>query len=352
MIIVVMNPGVAEKETAAVVSGAEKMGLECNVSYVSDTPVVTVIGDIEENAIGSFKSYKGVQNVMPIVRPWNLSGRNVCGHDTIVSVDGVKVGGSEIVIMAGPCAVENRDWLMATARAVRDAGATFLRGGAFKPRTSPYSFRGLGEQGLQLLAEAREETGLRIVTEVIAPEDVPMVAKYADVLQIGARNMQNFALLEAAGDSGHPVLLKRGMMSSLEELLISADYVLSRGNPNVILCERGIRSFEKYTRNTLDISAVPVIKKLSHLPIIVDPSHSVGRHEYVAPVSRAAIAAGADGILVEVHVSPDKAYCDGQQSLTIEDFTEMMSQLKAVAGAIGRKIGSLPNRRNKKKHKA
>jgi 3-deoxy-7-phosphoheptulonate synthase len=255
---------------------------------------------------------------------------------TVVSINGARIGGTRVTVIAGPCAVENRAQLMETARSVKRLGVHILRGGAYKPRTSPYSFQGLGEEGLELLAEAREATGMAIVTEVIAPEDVPLVARYADMLQIGARNMQNSALLKAVGGSDRPVLLKRGMMCTLEELLMSAEYILSRGNPRVVLCERGIRTFEPSTRNTLDISAVPVLKALTHLPVIVDPSHSTGRRDLVAPVSMAAVAAGADGLLIEVHVHPQEALSDGPQSLLPEQLGALLADLRGVVRAVGR----------------
>jgi 3-deoxy-7-phosphoheptulonate synthase len=252
------------------------------------------------------------------------------------------VGGGRFVVMAGPCAVENRDQVLTAARAVHRHGGCILRGGAFKPRTSPYSFQGLGEEGLKILLAAKRETGLPVVTEVISPELVPLVSEYADVLQIGARNMQNYALLEAVGKIRKPVLLKRGMMSTIEELLMAAEYVLSNGNQQVILCERGIRTFEHATRNTLDISAVPVIKRNSHLPIIVDPSHAAGHTEFVIPLALAAVAAGADGVIVEVHPCPETAWCDGVQSLSIEMFEEMMTGIRAIAGAMGRSVHPSP----------
>jgi 3-deoxy-7-phosphoheptulonate synthase len=248
------------------------------------------------------------------------------------------MGGDEIVIIAGPCSVENRSQLLETAYAVREAGAHALRGGAYKPRTSPYSFQGLGEAGLELLAEARELTGMPVVTEVMSPEQVPLVTRYADVLQIGARNMQNFALLHAAGESQHTVLLKRGMMATVEELLMSAEYILSHGNRRVVLCERGIRTFENSTRNTTDINAIPVLKSLTHLPVVLDPSHSTGYWEFVTAVARAGIAAGADGLIIEVHPEPSQALSDGAQSLKPERFAELVSQVRAVAQAVGRSV--------------
>jgi 3-deoxy-7-phosphoheptulonate synthase len=259
-------------------------------------------------------------------------------QDSLVGVDGLTIGGQEIVIMAGPCSVEDRLQLLETAHAVKEAGAAVLRGGAFKPRTSPYSFQGLGERGLRLLAEARQETGLRVVSEAMSPAQVPLVAEYADIIQIGARNMQNYELLRAAGEIGRPVLLKRGLMATIEEWLMSAEYLLSVGNERVILCERGIRSIERYTRNTTDINAIPVVKQLSHLPVVLDPSHSTGKWEYVAAVARAAVAAGADGLLVEVHPHPEQALSDGVQSLRPERFAAMVTQVRQVARAVGREV--------------
>jgi 3-deoxy-7-phosphoheptulonate synthase len=280
----------------------------------------------------------GVERTVPVLMPFKLASRDFHPQDTIVPINGIAVGGERLVVMAGPCAVEGRDELLDAARSVKSAGAQMLRGGAFKPRTSPYSFQGLGEEGLRYLAAAREETGLPVVTEVMSPEQVPLVSAFADILQIGARNMQNYALLHAVGEAQRPVLLKRGMMSTVEELLMSAEYILSHGNERVILCERGIRTFEKYTRNTLDINAVPLLKQLSHLPVIVDPSHATGKWELVAAVSRAAVAAGADGLLVEVHPDPGNALSDGAQSLKPEPFAELMISLKGIARAVGRDL--------------
>ena len=280
----------------------------------------------------------GVEQTVPVLRPYKLASRDFHPEDTVVPVNGLAVGGRKFVVMAGPCAVEGREELLEAARAVREAGAHMLRGGAFKPRTSPYSFQGLGEQGLRILAEARRETGLPVVTEVMTPEQVPLVTTYADVLQVGARNMQNYSLLHAVGEAQRPVLLKRGLMSTIEELLMSAEYILSHGNERVILCERGIRTFEKLTRNTLDINAVPLLKQLSHLPVVVDPSHATGRWDLVVPVSRAAVAAGADGLLIEVHPEPSAALSDGGQSLKPEVFARLMDELRAVAHAVGREI--------------
>jgi 3-deoxy-7-phosphoheptulonate synthase len=281
---------------------------------------------------------EGVERTMRVSHPYKIASREFHPQDTLVPLNGDKAGDKKILVIAGPCSVESRDQLMEIAHAVKEAGATALRGGAYKPRSSPYSFQGLGEKGLELLAEAREATGLPIVTEVMEPGLVPLVAKYADVLQIGARNMQNYALLHAAGESQHTVLLKRGMMSTMEELLMSAEYILSHGNHRVMICERGIRTFETYTRNTFDINAVPVLKQRTHLPIIVDPSHATGRWEYVGSAAKAAIAAGADGLIMEVHCNPEKALSDGAQSLRPDKFLKLMGELRRVAEAVDRTL--------------
>jgi 3-deoxy-7-phosphoheptulonate synthase len=278
-----------------------------------------------------------VENVVPILKPYKLASRQVKTARTVLNVDGVQIGGDQVVVAAGPCSVETREQVMETAVAVQAAGGRLLRGGAFKPRTSPYSFQGMGEEGLKLLVEARKVTGLPIVTEVMAPEDVDLVASHADVLQIGTRNAQNFPLLKRVGKTTKPVFLKRGMSSTIQEFLMSAEYILSEGNPNVILCERGIRTFETATRFTLDLSAVPVLKEESHLPVFVDPSHSSGHWRYVTPMALAAIAAGADGLLVEVHPRPAEALCDGPQALKPDTFQAMMDTLVKVAEATGRK---------------
>jgi 3-deoxy-7-phosphoheptulonate synthase len=279
---------------------------------------------------------------VPITRPYKLTSREFRLENSLVSINGLHFGGEGIVIIAGPCSVENRSQLMETAWAVREAGAHALRGGAFKPRTSPYSFQGLGLVGLELLAEARQATGLPVVTEVTTTEQIPMMANYADVLQLGARNMQNFALLHALGESQKPILLKRGMSATIEELLMSAEYILSHGNRRVILCERGIRTYETATRNTTDINAIPVLKAQTHLPVILDPSHSTGNWGYVGAIARAAVAAGADGLIVEVHQNPAEALSDGGQSLKPERFAEMVVQVKAIAEAVGRSLAAQP----------
>ena len=275
---------------------------------------------------------------MPILQPFKLASREVHPTATVVRVDGVEIGGPRLAVMAGPCSVESREQLRTVADSVKMAGAHILRGGAFKPRSSPYAFQGLEEQGLQLLAEARKATGLPVVTEVLEPDKVGMVAEYADVLQIGARNTQNFSLLKEVGQSGKPVLLKRGMATTIKEFLLSAEYILAGGNPNVILCERGIRTFETATRFTLDLNAIPVIKKLSHLPVVVDPSHGTGHWEYVAPMAKAAIACGSDGLIIEVHNNPAEALSDGPQSLKPEKFVRLMAELRVLAQALGRML--------------
>jgi 3-deoxy-7-phosphoheptulonate synthase len=273
---------------------------------------------------------------MPVLKPFKIASRDMHPQDTRVTLNGVQVGGPQVAIIAGPCSVEGKSEIIEIAHAVKEAGATALRGGAFKPRTSPYSFQGMGEEGLEYLALAREATGLPVVTEAMATEHIPLVVKYADVIQIGARNMQNYPLLNVAGDARKPVLLKRGMMSTIEELLMAAEYILARGNNEVILCERGIRTFEKYTRNTTDINAIPVLKQMTHLPVILDPSHGTGKWEYVSSVAKAGVAAGADGLILEVHQNPSKAMSDGAQSLKPEKFAQLVKDIRRVAEAVDR----------------
>jgi 3-deoxy-7-phosphoheptulonate synthase len=336
--IIIMKHKASQNQIEAVKTRIEKMGCKIHLSQGEEQTILGVIGDVrlvDDEQIGRMD---GVDRLVRILRPFKLSSREFHPKDTVIKVGRIKIGGNQIVVMSGPCAVENREQLMETALAVKNAGAHLLRGGAFKPRSSPYSFQGLGEEGLRLLAEARELTGLPVVTEVMEPQMVPMVAEYADVIQIGTRNMQNYSLLQAVGKINHPILLKRGMMSTIEELLMSAEYILSNGNENVMLCERGIRTFEPYTRNTLDISAVPVLKQLSHLPVIVDPSHATGKWDLVDPVSRASIAAGADGLIIEVHPRPEEALSDGAQSLKPEKFKNLMNALKPIAEAVGRSL--------------
>ncbi|MFL5376507.1 MAG: 3-deoxy-7-phosphoheptulonate synthase [Myxococcales bacterium] len=287
---------------------------------------------------GHFRLMEGVADCIPVTAPYKLVSREVKHDDTVVDVAGVPIGGREIVVMAGPCAVESEQQILAAARGVRKSGASLLRGGAFKPRTSPYDFQGLRQKGLELLEKAREETGLKVVTEVKDTETLALVAEKADLLQVGARNMQNFSLLEAVGDLRKPVLLKRGMSSTIKELLMAAEYIVSRGNKQVVLCERGIRTFETMTRNTLDLNAVPMLKSLSHLPVVVDPSHGIGIRSAVLPMARAAVAAGADGLIIEVHPDPDRALSDGMQSLDLAGFETLMREVSKIAAAVGRSL--------------
>lgn len=337
--IVVMRVNASAQEISSVIAKIKEMGFQAHLSQGEERTIIGVIGDdriVQEPE--ALEMMSGVERTMRILQPYKLASREFHPENTLVPLNGSKVGGKKIVIIAGPCSVESRSQILEIAHAVKEAGATALRGGAFKPRTSPYSFQGLGEKGLELLAEARAETGLPIVTEVMEPGLVTMVAKYADVLQIGARNMQNYALLHAAGESQHTVLLKRGMMSTMEELLMSAEYILSHGNQRVILCERGIRTFETYTRNTFDINAIPVLRQRTHLPIIADPSHATGKADFVSAAARAAIAAGADGVIVEVHSDPEHALSDGAQSLRPEKFVKMIAELRRIAEAVDRSV--------------
>ncbi len=336
--MVIMRANATEPQIANVVAYVEKNGLNAHLSRGAERTVIGVVGDIRRVSKETFELMDGVDSVMRISRPYKITSREFQPEKTVFNVNGVKVGSEEILIIAGPCSVEGREQLLEVAQAVKEAGGHALRGGAFKPRTSPYAFQGMGEAGLELLAEARELTGLPIVTEVMAPEQVPLVAKYADVLQVGARNMQNFNLLHAVGKTDKVILLKRGMSATAEELLMAAEYVLSNGNRRVMLCERGIRTFETATRNTTDINAVPVLQAQTHLPVVLDPSHSTGKWEYVLPIARAAIAAGADGLIVEVHQRPEEAASDGAQSLKPEKFAQMVRQIRAVAEAVDRKV--------------
>src|SRR5512147_3228556 len=334
--VIVMQHGASAKQIASIVARVESMGYRAHLVQGEERTIIGVIGDDRPIDRTQFETLDGVDKTIPILKPFKLASRDMHAQDSHVALDGVKIGSPKIVVRAGPCSVETREQIIETAIAVKEAGAHALRGGAFKPRSSPYSFQGLGEPGLEMLAEARQITGLPVVTEVMSPEQVPLVMRYADMLQIGARNMQNYALLQAVGRVNHPVLLKRGMMSTIEELLMSAEYILSNGNSRVALCERGIRTFEKYTRNTTDINAVPVIKQMSHLPLVIDPSHSTGKWEYVTAVARAGIAAGADGLIVEVHPHPEDAWSDGAQSLKPEKFAQMINEVRRIAEDVGR----------------
>lgn len=336
--VIVMNIGASEKQISEITNLLTSLGLGYHISRGEEKIVIGVIGDKRKLDGKAIEMMEGVEKVIPIVDPYKLASRIFKPEPTIVKVGDIEIGGKNIVIMAGPCAVESREQLFESAMAVKRAGAHFLRGGAYKPRTSPYSFQGLEEEGLKMLSEARELTGLKIVTEVMDVHSVEKVAEYADVLQIGARNMQNFSLLKAVGRMNKPVLLKRGLAATLEEWLSAAEYILNEGNKDVILCERGIRTFETYTRNTLDLSAVPSIKKLSHLPIIVDPSHGTGRWHLVPSMAKAAVAAGADGLIIEVHPDPKNALSDGPQSLTPDNFESLVKELKIIAEAVGREL--------------
>ncbi len=335
---IVMSRGHTEGELKGILDRLSEMGFSGHVSKGVERTVIGVVGRTYPELRDTLEFLPGVDEVVPITKPYKLSSREFQPQDTVVRVGDVTIGGAELVVMAGPCAVETERQVLDTARAVKAAGANIFRGGAFKPSTSPYQFRGLGEEGLKMLAMAREETGLPIITEVMTPRDVELVSRYADILQVGARNMQNFVLLDEVGMSGMPVMLKRGMSATIQEWLLSAEYILSQGNHKLLLCERGIRTFETYTRNTMDVSSIPVIEKVSHLPIIADPSHATGKWYLVAPMALAAVAAGADGLIIEVHPSPDTALKDGVQSLTFENFKRLMAQIVPVAQAVGRRV--------------
>ena len=332
--IIVMSHQASAAQVDVVVEKIGELGLTPEISRGEDRSIIGVIGGNAFAYREAFAHLPGIQEIVQITKPYKLASREWQTRDTVIDVGGVKIGGDEVVMMAGPCSVEGVEMLLETARHVAAQGAQILRGGAFKPRTSPYSFQGLGEEGLKMLARAREETGLKVITEVVTPGDVELVARYADILQIGTRNMQNYALLQEAGRVGHPVMLKRGMSSTIEEWLLAAEYLLSQGNRNVMLCERGIRTFETSTRFTLDINAVPLVRELSHLPVIVDPSQGTGRWSLVSPMSLAAVAAGANGLIVEVHPHPDDARSDGAQSLDFATFDRLAADLKRLAGAL------------------
>jgi 3-deoxy-7-phosphoheptulonate synthase len=340
--LVVMKRGSTKEDLTGVIHKITQSGLTGHVSQGVERTVIGVVGQTYPELRDILEFLPGVEEVIPISKPYKLSSREFQHEDTKVKVGDIIIGGEELVIIAGPCAVETEKQVLDTARAVKAAGANILRGGAFKPSTSPYQFRGLGKEGLEILALARAETGLPLITEVLTPHDVELVAKYADILQIGARNMQNFTLLDEVGKVKKPVMLKRGMSATIQEWLLSAEYILSQGNRQVMLCERGIRTFETYTRNTLDISAIPVVKKLSHLPVIADPSHGTGKWYLVAPLALAAVAAGADGLMIEVHPNPDQALKDGAQSLTFDSFQQLMAQLAPVASSVQRKLPAKP----------
>ncbi len=337
--IIVLRPDASKKQLDHLVAKIKKLGLKPWISKGVERTIVGVIGEEDVIRTSPLEVFPGVEKVLSILKPYKLASRDFRKEDSVIDIGGgVKVGGNRLVVMAGPCSVENRKLLIDIAKKVKKAGATVLRGGAFKPRTSPYSFQGLGEKGLKFLAEARKETGLKIVTELMDIRDIGLLCKYADIIQIGARNMQNFDLLKEVGKTKKPVLLKRGMSNTIKEFLMSAEYIMSEGNFNVILCERGIRTFEDSTRFTMDLSAVPVVKSLSHLPIIIDPSHATGRWGLVGSASKAAVAGGADGLIIEVHPNPEEAFSDGEQSLLPENFSKLMVELRRVAAAVDREI--------------
>jgi len=337
--IVVMEQNTPNELIENVANRISELGLKAHVIRGTERTVIAAVGDERKVKVESFESYPGVCEVLPILAPYKMASRELKPDATEIQVLGFKAGRGSVGVMGGPCSVENEDQIVACARAVKQAGATALRGGAFKPRTSPYSFQGMKEDGLKLLDLARQETGLAVVTEVMSTEDVPLVAKYADILQIGARNMQNYRLLEAVGRSGRAVLLKRGPSASIEEWLLAAEYILNEGNPNVMLCERGIRTFETHTRFTLPLATVPYLHRKTHLPVIVDPSHGTGHSYLVTDMAAASVAAGADGLIVEMHPNPEKAMSDGYQSLDFPQFQEMMDRCRVIAKALGKSLG-------------
>jgi len=337
--IIVMKTGAHESQIQDVIHRVEALGYQAHVIQGAQRTVIGAVGDERgKDRLQSLEVMPGVETVLPILQPFKLASREVKGGKSVVKVGDLEIGGEAVVVMAGPCSVESEAQMLQTAQAVKAAGAKVLRGGAFKPRTSPYAFQGMAEEGLKLLDLARAATGLKIVTEVVNPADAELVAEYADILQVGARNVQNFALLKRVGEVGKPVLLKRGMATTIKEFLMAAEYILSEGNYDVILCERGIRTFETSTRFTLDLNAIPVLSKLTHLPVFVDPSHGTGHWDYVAPMAKAAIACGADGLIIEVHPNPEEAQSDGLQSLKLQKFQQLMDELRPVAEAVGRRL--------------
>ena len=336
--IIVLKPDATKQQFNHVIERIKALGLKPMVSQGTERTIIGVIGPEDALRVQPLEVIPGVEKVMPVLKPYKLVSREFKPENTVVDLGRCTIGGNALVVMAGPCSVENRQMLLDVARSVKAAGAQVLRGGAFKPRSSPYSFQGLGENGLKLLRDAAKLTGLRVVTELLDTRDVQEVERYADIIQIGARNMQNFELLKEVGQSKKPVLLKRGLSATITEFLLAAEYILNQGNFNVILCERGIRTFETATRFTLDLNAVPVIKKLSHLPVVVDPSHSTGEWEFVGPMAKAAVACGADGLIIEVHPNPEVALCDGPQSLLPKTFSQLVKDLGKVARAVGRTL--------------
>jgi 3-deoxy-7-phosphoheptulonate synthase len=341
MDIIVLNRGATAKELRNIIRKLEKRGFSANISKGTERTVIGVIGDtskINEDESNAFGAMPGVEKIHRITQPFKLASRDFKPGNTVIRVGKTSIGGKKIPVIAGPCAVESLAILMKIGKEVKKSGATFIRGGAFKPRSSPYSFQGLGEEGMKILSQTSKEVGLPVVTEIMDPRDIGVILKYADIIQIGARNMQNFRLLQEVGSHRKPVLLKRGLSATIKELLMAAEYIMSQGNNKVILCERGIRTFETATRNTLDLNAIPVLKKLSHLPVVVDPSHGAGKWDLVSPMAKAAVAAGADGLLIEVHTNPAEALSDGEQSLTPKNFKVLMKELRLVARAVGRTL--------------
>ena len=341
--LIVMRMGASDEEIRGVLARLKEVNLEGHLSPGKERVVIGAVGVIGDPDIrASMGRMSGVDEVIAISRPYKLTGREFQKNDTVINVGGVEIGGGKMVVMAGPCSIESEEHMVTTAKSVAASGAQILRGGAFKPRTSPYAFRGLGEEGLRHLATAREETGLPVITEVMEARDVDLVARYADILQVGTRNMQNFMLLDEVGLARKPVMLKRGLSATIDEWLLAAEYIMAKGNRDVILCERGIRTFETATRNTLDLSAIPVVQRLSHLPIISDPAHGTGHWYLVEPMARASMAVGADGLMIEVHPNPDHALSDGPQSLTLENFDSLMRSLEKVGEAVGRPLAPQP----------
>lgn len=338
--IIVMRDDATQEEIKQVMSRVEELGFTTHPSRGAKKMIIGIIGDLNrEELIESLGAYPGIDKLVPILDPYKLVGRTFSEDPTVIEIkEGLSIGDKKIMIMAGPCAVENEEQVRVTAEKIKEYGATVLRGGAFKPRTSPYSFQGLEEEGLKILRRVGNETGLAVITEVVDPRDVELVGNYTDIFQIGARNMQNFFLLKEVGKTRKPVLLKRGLSATYNEFLMAAEYIMSEGNYNVILCERGIRTFENYTRNTLDLVSIPVLKKLSHLPVVIDPSHGTGHWDLVAPAAKGAVAMGADGLIIEVHPEPTKAMSDGQQSLKFEKFASLVEELKKIAAAVDREL--------------
>ncbi len=336
--IAILKQKVKQEDIAKLTKQIEAKGVMVNLVVGSEVSILGLVGDTSKIDPSNIEASEIVEKVMKVQEPFKKANRMFHPENTIVDINGIKIGGNKIAIIAGPCSVESEEQIIEIAKEVKEIGANFLRGGAFKPRTSPYAFQGLKYEGLELLKKARERTGLPIVTELMSPYDIETFVENVDVIQVGARNMQNFDLLKELGKTNKPILLKRGLSATIEEWLMSAEYIMSGGNENVILCERGIRTFETYTRNTLDLSAIPAVKKLSHLPVIVDPSHSAGKYWMVEPLAKAAIAVGADGLIIEVHNDPANALCDGPQSIKPKKFAKLMEDLKAIAGAVGREI--------------